>query len=195
MNDDAADLASQGRPAPISPDLTAIRELAMTARAAEKKIADLNDEIKRLESVIDRIMTRDLPEKMDAIGLRNLTIAAKGNMAAFTVTVKTMYSASIAASWDQERRRAAFDWLDSHGHGSLIKTDVVTTFPREHRSEVSQFVGQLDRDGRSYMVKEGVHSATLGAWLREMVERGSTPPLDVIGGYVERQAVIKEERE
>jgi hypothetical protein len=165
------------------------------ARAVEFQVAHLQAKLKERQDILDRIMTRDLPEKMDDAGLRTVTVEAHGNEPSFTVGLKTMISANIAASWDQDRRRRAFTWLDTHGHGSLIKTDVVTTFSREDRSTVAAFVGHLDREGRRYLVRESVHPQTLSAWLREMLERGEAPPLDTIGGYVERQATIKEERE
>jgi hypothetical protein len=180
----------------VTPDsLDAIKALARLARDAEQRVAAIQEQLKQWQTVVDNIMTRELPEKMDAIGLRTITVEAQGNQPAFSVSVKTMYTANIAAGWDQERRRKAFEWLETHGHASLIKTDVVTTFSRENRDAVSAFVGQLDREGRSYMVKEAVHPKTFSSWLKEMIEHGETPPLDTIGGYVERQATIKEERE
>jgi hypothetical protein len=196
MNDEAiAHFTEAPEVAATADKLAEIKGLARLARQAEKKVAAIQLELKQCQDLVDKITTRDLPEKMDAIGIRKITVEAIEDERAFTVSVKTMYSANIAASWDQERRKKAFEWLDNHGHGSLIKTDVVTTFPREDRVEVNEFVRALDQQGRSYAVKEAVHMATLSSWLREMIEHGETPPLDVIGGYVERQATIKEERE
>jgi hypothetical protein len=128
---------------------------------------------------------------MDKAGIPNVTI--DDGHSVYTVSVKTSYNANIAATWDNERRKAAFDWLDRNGHGSLIKTEVVTNFPRDERDEVANFIGYLDREGHSYLKREGVHAGTLSSWLREMITSGRTPPLDVIGGYVERVAKIKEE--
>lgn len=193
-DEDDASLAEAPETVVTEDMLMAIKDLARQARAAEREVVRVERKLKEWRDTVDRIMTRELPEKMDAAGLRSIVVEARGEHKAFTVTVKTMYSANIAASWEAERRRKAFEWLEAHGHGSLIKTDVVTTFPREQREAVSEFVGALDQQGRSYAVKESVHAATLSSWLREMIEHGETPPLDTIGGYVERQATIKEER-
>jgi hypothetical protein len=186
----AAD-ARRSRPAG---DLAEIKDLARQARELEFDIADLKETIKRREQQLDNIMTRELPERLDAVGLRSITVEAHGNIPAFRVEVSTFYNANIAAKWDEERRQAAFDWLDAHGHGDLIKTEVETFFKREDRDNVRNFCEGLRINGYDYTVKATVHPQTLKAWLREMIEeRHETPPLDIIGGYVERQATIKPE--
>jgi hypothetical protein len=191
--DEAADLAREDERVATPDQLETIKRLATAARVTEAKLREARQVVKDLEKKLDKILSRDLPEIMDQAGVPVLTVAAMGNMSGYTVQVKTMYSANIAAGWDQERRRAAFDWLETHGHGSLIKTDVITTFSREDREQVSGFVKVLDQEGLTFNVKETVPFQTLTAWLKEMVQSGNTPPLDTIGGYIERQAVIKDE--
>ena len=83
----------------------------------------LQHQLKEWQDTVDRILTRDLPEKMDKYGIPLMTIAAQDGHPAFTITVKTMYNANIAAGWDQEKRRKAFDWLDTHGHGAVLDLD------------------------------------------------------------------------
>jgi hypothetical protein len=190
-DDPVAELATEDAPL-ASPDMIEkIKALALRARTREKAVAMLSNSLAEAKRQLDHVLTVELPELMDQAGIPSVTITDGNNV--YTVNVKTSYNANIAASWDQERRKAAFDWLDNHGHGSLIKTEVVTSFPRDDRDQVAEFIGYLDEAGHSYMKKEGVHAGTLSSWLKEMITSGRTPPLDVIGGYVERVAKIKEE--
>jgi hypothetical protein len=190
-NDPVSALAAEDQ-REASPDLiNDIKELAAIARVQERNVAKLSERLTEAKRMLDHTLTRDLPELMDKAGIPSITIEDGSHN--FTVSVKTSYNANIAATWDAERRKTAFDWLDRNGHGSLIKTEVVTNFPRDDRDEVANFIGYLDMEGYSYLKREGVHSGTLSSWLREMITSGRTPPLDVIGGYVERVAKIKEE--
>jgi hypothetical protein len=191
VDDLAAADARRARPAA---DLAEIKDLARQAKERELVIADLKARLKSEEQILDNLLTKELPERLDALGLRSITVEAHRNMPAFRVEVSTLYRAGIAATWTDERRQAAFDWLDANGHGDLIKTEVETFFNREDRDRVRLFCEGLRINGYTYTVKAAVHWKTLTAWLQEMIEeRHEHPPLDVIGGYVERQATIKEE--
>jgi hypothetical protein len=109
--------------------------------------------------------------------------------------VRTVYSCNIGTKWEPERRRAAFDWLEAHGHGSLIKTEVAVPFSRDDRVKVQAFVDKLAEERVNYSVKENVHPSTMTAWFKEMiVEHNEIPPLETLGGYIGREAVIKQER-
>jgi hypothetical protein len=188
--DEAADLVAEDAPVVTEDMLDRIKELATQAKTQEMAVTQLTNALAEAKRLLDKTLTRDLPELMDSAGIPSITVSHLGWT--FTVSVKTFYSASIGAKWDEERRKAAFKWLEDHGHGSLIKTEVAVQFPRDDRDMVTPFIGQLDDMGYTYMLKEGVHSGTLTAWLKEMASSGQIPPLDVIGGYIERQATIKD---
>jgi hypothetical protein len=190
-DDPVAALAAEDAPRASEDLIEEIKRMAGVARGQEKAVSLLSLKLTEAKRQLDHTITRTLPELMDKAGIPSVTI--DDGHGVYTVSVRTSYNANIAATWDNERRKAAFDWLDNNGHGSLIKTEVVTNFPRDERDEVANFIGYLDREGHSYLKREGVHAGTLSSWLREMITSGHTPPLDVIGGYVERVAKIKEE--
>ncbi len=192
--DDLSNLIAEDGLRPVSQDkLDEIRALARTAQSLEMAVTEAEQRLNDLKRMRDRLIEGDLPELMDSVGIKSITVDAKGNLPEFTCAVKTVYSCNIGVNWEAERRRAAFDWLEDHGHGSLIKTEVSVPFSREDRDRVARFVEMLAQSNVHYSVKENVHPSTMTAWLREMVERrNETPPLDVLGGYVGRKAIIKQ---
>jgi len=178
----------------VSDSLEEVRDLARAARAAQQSVAELEERLRAAKRELDRIATQELPEKMIALGLRQMSVAPSGNQPGFSVVVKTMYQANIAASWDPERRKAALDWLDANGHGSLIKTEVSVTFPREMRDEALRVKKFLSLEGLEPVMREGVNPQTMKSWFKEIMQSDEpTPPLDKLGAYVERRAVIEEE--
>ncbi len=196
-NDDISGLIAEDAMRPVSADkLDEIRALARTAQSLEQAVADAEEHLTNLKRMRNHLVEGELPELMDSVGLKSITVEAKGNLPEFTCAVKTIYRCNIGANWEAERRRAAFEWLENHGHGSLIKTEVNVPFSREDRERVSAFVKLLEQSNVHYNVKENVHPSTMTSWLREMVERrNETPPLDTLGGYIGREAVIKTERD
>jgi hypothetical protein len=193
----AEDLASDAdagyRPPGIMDE---IHDIARQTFVTELEIEELESRLKQKKREFDQLTTKILPGKMDQARLRKVTIEATDNFPAFTVEVRTAYNANIASGWDEDRRKAAFNWLEDNGHGSLIKTDVTTHFSRNNRTAVAEFVEALKENDMNFKVRESVHNQTLSAWLKEMVEAGRPlPPLETIGGYIERQALIKQEQD
>ena len=89
------------------------------------------------------------------------------------------------------RREAAFAWLDEHGHGDLIKTEIVVDLPKENRADALDLITKLRSEGYEPSVSEAVHHGTLSKWLKEMIKRGEVVPLDVLGGEIGTEAKIK----
>jgi hypothetical protein len=132
-----------------------------------------------------------LPDLMGELGINVVSLEADGNVPAVEAKAAPFYAANIAVGWPEEKRRAAFDWLDGNGHGDLIKTEVTVSFRREDRDEAVKFLKVAKDYGRPE-IKEAVHHGTLTAWLREQVEdQHYIPPLDVLGGTVARSVKLK----
>jgi hypothetical protein len=196
MTDELDDMIAVDASKPAAEDkLADVRELAREAQWLELDIAAAEAHLGLLKMARDRLVEVDLPELMDAAGIKSITVEANGNMPAFTCAVRTVYRCNVGVTWPPDRRRAAFDWLEAHGHGSLIKTEVAVPFSRDDRPKVREFIEGLSASGVNYSIKENVHPSTMTAWLREMVERrNEVPPLDTVGGYIGREAVIKTEQ-
>lgn len=174
-------------------------DLLLKIKATAQSLRDKKYEIKNIEERLSaakddlRTITRDtLPDLMAQAGMPRMTIEAEGNTPAFEIRVRPFARANIAASWPVDQREAAFEWLDDHGHGDLIKTCITLELPREDRSGALELLGKLRSLGYEPKIEEAVHHMTLSKWLKEMIKRGEIVPLDIIGAEVGTEATIKE---
>lgn len=207
--------AAQAGPRPEAGGTTLQRLRKMVAEFRDKKREKVNAEerLKEINTSIYQMERKDLPDMLDEAGVPEIVLEAEGNEPRVKAKAEPYYKANIAAEWEPQRRDAAFKWLDDNGHGDLIKTDVTLTFAREDRAMAVALtrllrqnpeiitnllkeakVRPLDADEISFSAssKENVPWNTLTSWLREMVEKGKTPPLETIGGEVGRIVKLKE---
>lgn len=174
-------------------------------RDEERKLRDLKLEIESLqEQVKDKnksktqIEFETLPDLFNKVGITNLGLQAEGNMPAFEGKLKPYYRANIAADWPDEKRQKAFDWLIKHGHGDLIKTEVVILLGRGDLKLLNQIkkllrpiLKQLDMS-----VDLAVPWGTLTAFIREQIEdKKETIPLDLFGAQVGQVVELKPVKE
>lgn len=187
-----AHLRDAPRAAPSGDRLIELKTMAATVRDLQQEKANLEERLKETNKALDDYYYVKLPELMDAAGVPSITIEAEGNYPAFTATVRPYYKASISADWPPEQRKAAFDWLDANGHGSLIKTEVSVPFVREDRPKALALAAALRERGHTPVIEEAVHHATLTSWLKAQVEDNEPlPPLDLIGGKIGRECKPK----
>lgn len=186
----------QGRepPPPDNDKLAVIRGKLAEARDLEMEVEKLTDRLKDAKRDLNILLTKTLPDMFQEAQIKVLGLEAEGNTPEYVATLSPFYSAGIPTSWDEAKRRKAFDWLDENGHGDLIKTRVEVDFAREKRDEANEAIAALNDLGLDPEVKEAVHQATLTAWLKEQVEDGNTPPLDVIGGVVGKTIKLKRKK-
>jgi len=180
----------------MPPDLTSIRAAAEEARGLELEIEDLEQRLKDRKSRRHELIRQELPEMMDSVGLTELKLAASGNLPALRLKLYTEYKASIPESWPEDKRRAAFDYLDGTGAGDLISTEIKVDFTRSQRHAALVLKKQLQQDDYEVDMVENVHWKTLTAWLKEQVESSdAVVPLDVVGGFVARTVRVEREEE
>ena len=120
------------------PQDDALRRITDAAYALQEQIQQVKDLEERLDQAkaAQRAMEREtIPDMLAQAGLREMKFNAHGNFPAFEIKIRPFARASIAASWEPSRREEAFAWLDSHGHGDLIKTEIVLELPKENRAD------------------------------------------------------------
>lgn len=168
-----------------TPDqLKAIRQLAERGRDLEKLIEKGQEALSVLSEEYNSIFYNKLPTMMSEANLDRLGMPAKGSLPAVDLELKPYYSAVIAASWPEEKRREAFDYLISIKAGDLIKTEVVAQYGRGNLKEAQKLAKVLSKKKNvSSVLKETVHSGTLSSWFKDQVEnKNFTPNLEKIGG-------------
>jgi hypothetical protein len=169
------------------PDITQLRAKATELRDVNREIEDTEQRLKELGERKIAIETGELVDMMDQLRMRSFELEAEGNHPALQFKAGAFYRANIAASWPEDQRRAAFEYLDGEGAGDLVKVVVTATFSRGERDKADRAMQLLIGAGFTPSISLSVPWTTLTAWLKEQVERLSRmPKLDLIGGQVGR---------
>ena len=160
-------------------------ELNARLRDAEREKADAEERLREIDQRIQEIKFKTLPDMMQEAGIDRLGLPAQGNLPACDAKLIPYYHANIAAGWEPEKKKAAFDWLEDNGHGDLLKVQVAVTFGRKEIDAARELEGKLAAMGLQPELSMSVPWSTLTAWLKEQVEKyHNQPPLDTIGGTV-----------
>lgn len=176
MNDDNRDAAN--------PDsLARVAELSRLMLQQEADLERANMAAAAAKEALLRTKREDLPELMREVGLSSVRLASGE-----TVTVNEDVSASIPAVM----RERAFAWLEEHGFGGLIKTELTIQYGREE-SDIAHADAEriAELTGRAPSVSQTVHTQTLRAFIREQMEAGRTVPFDLFGVHPYSEAKIK----
>jgi uncharacterized protein YacL (UPF0231 family) len=183
-------------PVPQEDKLDKIRSLVRETMEQELVKADLEERLKEVSSKIHKSYTEILPSMMEEAGTDSVSLTADGNFPGATAQLKPYYRANIAAAWDEERKQAAYDWLDGHGHGDLVATLVTIQLPRDERAKLKKLTAALKPLRVAYEVRNSTNHNTLTAWLKEEIERNrSVLPLDTLGATVGKIVSVKARRE
>ena len=162
--------------------LGSVAEIARAIRAAEDRIANVEEQLKEYKKELLKLTDEDLPAMLQELGLSSFTLDDGS-----TVEVKPTYGASIKV----DNRPAAFEWLREHGYDDIIKNTVACSFGRGEDDRASAFAAFAEREGYFAEQKTEVHPQTLRAFVKERVEAGDEFPMELFGAYVGQRAVIK----
>lgn len=162
--------------------LGSVAEIARAIRAAEDRIANVEEQLKEYKKELLKLTDEDLPAMLQELGLSKFSLDDGSN-----VEVKPTYGASIKV----DNRPAAFEWLREHGYDDIIKNTVACSFGRGEDDRASAFAAFAEREGYFAEQKTEVHPQTLRAFVKERVEAGDEFPMELFGAYVGQRAVIK----
>lgn len=162
--------------------LGSVAEIARAIRAAEDRIANVEEQLKEYKKELLKLTDEDLPAMLQELGLSSFSLDDGSN-----VEVKPTYGASIKV----DNRPAAFEWLREHGYDDIIKNTVACSFGRGEDDRASAFAAFAEREGYFAEQKTEVHPQTLRAFVKERVEAGDEFPMELFGAYVGQRAVIK----
>jgi hypothetical protein len=176
-----------------APDkLDALRAAARELRDKEREIADLDERLKAAKAEANEMRHKRLVDLMQEAGVDRVGLPAEGNQPAADAVLSPYYHAVIAADWEPDRRQVAFSWLESAGHGDLIKTVLTVAFGRDERARAKEIQQYLELMSIPYTAQLDVPWNTLTAFVREQVEKyHSVPPLETIGATVGQVVKLK----
>lgn len=170
---------------------TAVSDSALGKISAHaKRMIELNREVARHESVIKTlkeefrdIEQRKLPEAMLEAGVSEFKLDNGAK-----ITVRDTVHGSIP----EENRAAAFKWLRDNDFGDIIKNEIKVPFGKGEDEKAKAVQDYLkEKYGLQTEAKESVHASTLAAWAKEQLKKGVDVPLDTLGLWAGRKAVVK----
>lgn len=168
---------------PAPDTLKQLADAVLELEEAQSDLARAQSELKAAEKRVADLAEFRIPELMDECGgLEEIKVAGR----------KLKLAPSYHGSISEERRAAAFAWLREHGHGSIIRNDVVLKFKPGADEDAETFLASLPPDAQEIAEhKEWVHHSTLNAFVKEQLTSGKELPMDTFGAHVRRTAKIK----
>jgi hypothetical protein len=164
---------------PKGEQLAVLGDLGATQLELEEKIAELEKELKAYQGKLDEVSEVKIPELMDILGIVEFKLTN-----GIKLSVKPYYSGKITSP-------EAIKWLEESGHEDIIKGSVTIPFPKGFDKEsLRVFEAAAKAIGLTADVREEVHSSTLRAWIREMVEGGQAFPRDLFNVYVGKRTKL-----
>jgi len=174
----------EAQASPIQASST-LRDAVREALSLEATIEEMEEDLKVAKKALYVLKTTRIPDIMTEIqpGLEELKIDG------YKVSIKDFVSGSIPK--DEQKRAAAFEWLEEHEGSGLIKTEVSVTFGKSEHNVALALLADLNEQGMAAVLENSIHPQTLQAFARERIRNGEAIDTEVLGLYTGRVAQIK----
>jgi hypothetical protein len=181
--------------AEIDVEETSVQRLAVLATKQLALLEQIDKTEKYLENLkkgAKEVSEKQIPDLMTQIGMSKFTLTNGAQ-----VQVKPYYSGKI----DDENREEAFAWLKENNNDSIIKKCLVLDFGKADGLDWESIIeglmqyaveniytrdeeGEIERVPIDISLEQGIHHATLNAFIKEQVEAGNPIPLEVFKAYI-----------
>lgn len=162
-------------------NLVKLRTLATAALMYEELLEKLEEFAKKVGEAHRDLTENIIPSLMDELDVPSLALSATQSL-----SIKTKITANIPAARIEE----GCAWLEANGHGGIIKQDVTVTFGTKEAERAAILVAAIKASGEVPKVKKTVNHQTLSALVREQLEEGADLPMDLLGVFRRRAAVV-----
>lgn len=155
--------------------MTTLTEMAELARAmvdADKAVEQAEATLKVATESARQLREETIPAAMQELGLEELKL---------DTGEKLSIKQEVYASIPKANQAEAYAWLEEHGFGGLIKTEVSTPFGKGELEAAMQLVERLQSEGLPAEASQSVHAQTLKAFLREQLAQAADIPLELFG--------------
>lgn len=171
---------------PTAEELAGLDSLIMLWNNNEQQISNLTAMLKEANAHKAKLETDLIPSLM----------AGAGAIEKFTLADGTsiMLKDELYASITEAKREEAFNWLETHGHGDVIKETLALNLGRGAvaQQRAAALIVAAEQNGvDDYTRKSAVHPGTLQALLKEQLAEGVEVPKETFGVFQQRRAIIK----
>lgn len=177
--------------------LEAITEKVERAFQLDVEIAELERQTDLKVGEKKQLMEKDIPELMASAQID--VVGVPGHPDILCEVVNYVH-ASIPVSWPPENQKKAFNWLESKGHGDIVKNTMIVEFNTEDADaakrifdRVKQMIAQEEINADPVLRKQ-VHHGTLTSFIKEQIGLGVALPLETLGAVVGEYAKFKENK-
>lgn len=183
----------EAAPPPDDKDLKQVADLARQQVVLIREVNKLQTELAEKSAALKKNMEFDLPLKMKELGMTHFGLAGGAS-----ISMKEVVTASIPR--DPEIQDEAFSWLETKGHGGLIKRRIQILFGRDDIAWAKKFLQDCAKRKKPLILdqKTWVEPQTLMAFVREQLKlaasKGTDPeelaPTRLLGTYKMTYAVV-----
>lgn len=163
-------------------DMALLSTLAERQRDLEDAVSAAATRLDKAKSDLREVSEVQLPELLKKCGVDTLKTSS-----GITVSCTEKIRASISKANTEE----AHAWLEDHGFGKLIKHKVIVQFGKGDDAWAKKFMRDCAQRKKPLDLerKDGVHTQTLAAFVREELKNSGDFPEELFGVF--RQTVAK----
>lgn len=178
-----------------------LRDKAQELVNTQREIAEAEKRLKELNARNLELAHKELPELMAELGSDKYGVAG----ANVDIILSDYAKANISADWEEEKREAAFAYLEELGVQDIIRTQVTFSFGRDQFAHAQTVVAMLhliaekvDEFGGTEIpvptIKKSVPWNTLTATVKELHGKGVAIDLEKIGATIGMVVKVKERK-
>jgi hypothetical protein len=159
-----------------------ISKLADQLVKKDREIAEAEMVLKRLKKQREDIAESDLPELMISVGMSELK-----TLSGIPLKLEEMLFTSIS----EDRKPRAIAWLDAHGHGGIVKRNVVVGFNQCDQEKIDALLRLISKAWPNHKTELDVNANTVKALVKRLMKSGEDVDKDVFGIHIKNVVKIK----
>lgn len=172
-----------GFAAPTEQQLSSIGVWATKALELKAHIAQVEEQLKMLETELNVIETVNLSQALLDAGVTEFSMKDGSK-----IKIKDVIRNGL--SKDPAQRQTTFDWVTDNGGKEIIKDHFEIDYNKGYYEEALKLRHLLQEHHIDFDEFESIHAQTLWAFLREKLDEGIVPPFDDMGLYYAKHAVV-----
>jgi len=164
--------------------LKALADKCQLLELAEKKVAELEDQLKERKEAARKLSEEEIPQFLAEKGLSSITL---------TNGTEVKISEEVRPGVKVADRPFCYAWLRDNGYGDLIKNNISVSFGMGEDSQALKLKSAIHHLGMVGTEKEDVHYQTMKAFVTEQHKKGVSLP-DEFGVYVANKTKLVQKR-
>lgn len=180
---------------------------ALTAKVEELKnkmgeAEILADELKDVAKQIAYIEGTEIPDMMDACGVKELVLPSGEKLVVKPIVKASLPTQTSINNAKDENKKAELEhrldqglqWLRDNGAEELIKNTIIVEFSRGQDNIAGDFEGKAAELGLPAQRNTSVAHGTLSKFCADKIAKGEDVPHETLGIYCGRKATVKKAR-